>query len=177
MPRAKRAMGIDAVISVLIKFVHPSAHIREKYPNPQSGDRLNGCLVTGKCIKTVCRRDQVVITFKHEEFEDELYAVQRYCMIVEEGPSDSFFSNNETVVQAEVVEDAAGSPDEDTDAVDALITRLANLQTGAEIDAEINHSGIVIENDNDPLPENYQTVPNEECVYEDWGHSGVCHRR
>ena len=42
--------------------------------------------------------DQVVITFKHEEFEDELYAVQRYCMIVEEGPSGSFFSINETVV-------------------------------------------------------------------------------
>ena len=118
-----------------------------------------------------------MIAFKHEEFEDELYVVQRYCMIVEEGPSDSFFSNNETVVEAEVVEEAAGSPDEDTDAVDALITRLANLHTGAEIDAEINHSGVVIENDNDPLPENYQNVTDEECVYEDWGHTGVYHRR
>ena len=34
MPHAKRTMGIDAVVSVLMKFVHPSAHIREKYPNP-----------------------------------------------------------------------------------------------------------------------------------------------
>ena len=28
-----------------------------------------------------------------------------------------------------------------------------------------------------PLPENYHNVTNEECVYEDWGHTGVCHRR
>ena len=75
------------------------------------------------------------------------------------------------------MEEAAGSPDEDTDAIDALISRLANLRTGAEINAEINHSGIVIENDNDPLPENYHNLTNEECVYEDWGHTGVCHRR
>ena len=109
----------------------------------------------------------MVITFKHEEFKDELYAVQRYCMIVEEGPSDSFFSNNETAVEAEVVEEAAGSPDKDTDAVDVLISRLANLQTGAKIDAKINHSSIVIKNDNDPLPENYHNIPNEELM-EEW---------
>ena len=63
MLHAKQMMSIDVILSVLMRFVHPSAHIREKCPNPQSGDRLNGCLVTGKCIKSVCRRDQVVITF------------------------------------------------------------------------------------------------------------------
>ena len=180
MPRAKKTMGINAVVSVLIKFIHPSALIRDKYTNPQSGDRLRDCSVTGKCTKLVSRRDQVVITFTHEDFEGELYAVERYCRVEEEGPSDSFFSINETVVEAQVVEEAVDNTDEASDAVDKLIARLSNLRTGGEIDygdAELNNSGIVVENDNDPLPENYRNVSSEECVYTNWGHSGICHRR
>ena len=69
----------------------------------------------------------MVIIFNHEDFEDELYAVQRNCMIVEEDPSDSFFSNNETVVKTEVVEEVAGSPDKGPDAVKRGIFFLVNV--------------------------------------------------
>ena len=27
------------------------------------------------------------------------------------------------------------------------------------------------------MPENYLDVTEEECVYENWGHSGICHQR
>ncbi len=124
MPRTKKTMGIDAVFTVLIKFIHPSALIRDKYTNPQSGERLIDCSVTGKCTKVVSRRDQVVITFTHDNFEGELYAVKRYCRVEEEGPSDSFFSINETVVEAQVVKEAVDNPDETSDHVDELISRL-----------------------------------------------------
>ena len=115
-----------------------------------------------------------MITFKHDDFEDELYAGQRYCLVVEEDPFDSFFGNIETVVEIEVVEEAAGSPDEGPDAIDSLITiRLANLHAGAKInqDTQLNHSDIVIENHDAPIPKRNRNVTGEECVYDNWGHT------
>ena len=99
-------MGIGAVVHVLMRFVHPSQNIRDKHPNPDKGRRLEGCVVTGKCTKKVSRREQTVITFRCDEFDDvELYAVKRYCRITEEGPAESFFSTHDIVVKAEAVED------------------------------------------------------------------------
>ncbi len=46
-------MGIGAVVHVLTRFVHPSQNIRDKYPNQEKGSRLEGCVVTGKCVKKV----------------------------------------------------------------------------------------------------------------------------
>ena len=84
------------------------------------------------------------------------------------------------MVEAEVVREAVDNPDETPDAVDELIARPSNLRAGGEIDhtnAELNTSDIVVENNNCPLPENYRNVSNEECIYGNWGHSGVYHRR
>ena len=69
--------------------------------------------------------------------------------------------------------------DKGLDAIDDLIARLASLHAGAKIeqDAKLNHSGIVIENDNYPLQENFKNEADEECVNEDRGHTGVCHGR
>ena len=80
-------------------------------------------------------------------FDGELYAVERYCRVEEERPADSFFSINETVVEAQVVEEVVDNPDEASDAVNELIARLSNLRAGGEIyytDAELNNSGIVV---------------------------------
>ena len=59
------------------------------------------------------------------------------------------------------------------------VEQVTNLHVGGKIDiyGELLNCRLVIENDNDPLPENYPTVANEECTYEEWGHSGICHRR
>ena len=63
--------------------------------------------------------------------------------------------------------------------MEELTERMDNLRAGGEIDldAEMLNSGITVDNDNHPLPENYLNVTEEECVYENWGHSGICHQR
>ena len=69
-------MGFGANIFVLKIFFYPSTHVREKYNNIQQGDKLGGCLITGKCTKIVSRTAQVVITFRHDDFKNiVLYAV------------------------------------------------------------------------------------------------------
>lgn len=146
MSQAKKMMDIDAIVSVLIKYVHHSDLIRAKFPNPQSGDWLGGCLMTGKCTKYVCRKGQVAITFRNEDFEKELCAVQRDCRIEEGGlASDLFFSINETVEQLEVTDKAAEVPDETPNGIDKLIAMLATLLAGGEIDcndAKLIHGGM-----------------------------------
>ena len=63
--------------------------------------------------------------------------------------------------------------------MDELTQRMDNLRACGEIDldAEKLNIGITVDNDNHPLPENYLNVAEEECVYENWGHSSICHSR
>lgn len=87
------------------------------------------------------------------EFVEELYAVERYVRIYVEGPSDSFFSNNETVVQAEVPKEPA---EEVPDGIDKLIwspylAYIHAISNKIVDDTELMYSGIVIENNNDPV--------------------------
>ena len=99
-------MGAGAVVKVLLRYIHPSAEIRSKYVNPDKGKRLSGCVVLKKGIKVVNRKDQAVIIFCHEEFENtELYAVSGYVAIEEEAPSTEFFNDEDNSgVDEEAVE-------------------------------------------------------------------------
>ena len=78
MLRAKKrwALRLLSLFSSNLYTLH--SLIRVKLTNSQSGDQLSGCLVTGKCTKLVCRRNQTAITFSHEEFEDELYVKLKF---------------------------------------------------------------------------------------------------
>ena len=88
-------MGASVVISVLSKLIHPSAYIREKYINPVDCHRLNGGVVVRLEMKTINRREQRAVVFRHDDFEGvELYAVQRFCRIETEGHGDHFFDKN-----------------------------------------------------------------------------------
>ena len=87
-------MGISANVHVLMRFVHPSKNIRDRYPSLEKWRRLEGCVGTGKYIKLISRREQTVIMFRCDEFDDEeLYAVESYCRIIEEGPAESFLAH------------------------------------------------------------------------------------
>ena len=188
MPRKKKAMGAGAVVKVLLRYIHPSAEIRAKYANPEKGDRLCGCKVLKKDQKVVNRREQAVIVFYHKEFPlVELYAVTRYVSVEEEGPPEDFFGDDETAVEDEVVQRPnvnveESNHEEDDTPMSAILEQIAGLHVGGEIEAnEFANAGLVVDNDNDPLPENLlpqdNTVNTNACVYEEWGHSGICHRR
>ena len=95
-PRSKRH-GVGASVKVLLKFLHPSELVRNKYPNLQSGQRLEGCTTIRQEVKHINRRDQLSLVVTHNDFHNdegnlhELHAVKRYFTVEEEGDPDLFF--------------------------------------------------------------------------------------
>jgi len=93
MASRKLFLGRHAKISVMARFVHPSAHIRTKFPNLDKNQRLDNCAVLRQEEKFVSRKRQLCIIFSSPDFPDEeLHADQRYCKVTQEGPRDLFFS-------------------------------------------------------------------------------------
>ena len=185
MPRRKKCLGAGAAVKVLLRYIHPSAEIGSKYTNSGKGEQLCGCLVVKKGTRVVNRRQQAVIIFRHDEFDNtELYAVSRYVSIEEEGPASQFFidedKDDDDTGTGNVNDDVV---EEDT-LINEAIRRIDNLRVGSEVDvSDFNNAGLAVDNDNDPLPENLPsrrsatTNTENECTYQDWGHSGICNRR
>ena len=84
-----------------------------------------------------------MITFHCDKFDDEeLYAVERYCKIVEEGPAESFFSTHDIVVEVELVGDDDTVDDVDIAqqaAVDEVTQRIESLRVGGEIELDAGY--------------------------------------
>ena len=115
-------LGVRAKTSCLSKFMHPSEHIRNKFPNPVAGHHFEGCIVVWQEVKYVTKRDQLCVVvwdddFKADNEHIELHSVKQYFQVMEEGNPDLFFDNPGTSVGCE--EDAAPIPL--TEAVDNAI--------------------------------------------------------
>ena len=170
MPRKKKSIGVGANVKVLLCFTHPSAEIRANYTNPSKGERLCDCLFIKKGKKVVSRKEQVVIFFRHDDFPNvDLYAVTRYILIVEEGPSTYYFNDGETDEAVEGEENNGGPEIEEDTSITDVICRINPLRIGGEVERqEFENVGLVV--DNDPLPENTPTEQNNtdnECSYQE----------
>ena len=78
-----RRLGVRAKTSCLSKIMHPSEYIRNKFPNPVAGHRLEGCIVVWQEVKCVTKRDQLCVVVWHDDFKAddehiELHAVKQY---------------------------------------------------------------------------------------------------
>ena len=98
MSPRKKTHGEGGTVSCLIKFLHPSQLIRNKFPNPTSGQRLEGCITVRQEVKRINRKDQLSIVIHHDDFKEadeetfqELYAVKKDFTIQAEGDPDFFF--------------------------------------------------------------------------------------
>lgn len=180
MARTKKtlSMGQDATISIMLRFIHPSVIIRQKYPNHNPTKRLDNTKVLRLEEKKVSRKQQKCVVFTSTDFvyHDgsliELHAVIKNCKVIAEGPTDKFF--NRQGVDEERTEDAEEGPPMPPDVLNADVRRTVT-------DEDVNNiRGVVtIEDDNDPLPENIP-LPNEQTnsvLSDQWGHSGVCYRK
>ena len=56
----KKTHGVGATVSCLIKFLHPSELIRNKFPNPVNGQRLDGCITVRQELKNQQKRPTFV---------------------------------------------------------------------------------------------------------------------
>ena len=182
MARKKKTMGAGAVISVLSKLIHPSEHIREKFINPVDGHRLEGGVVLRLETKSINRRDQRAIVFRHEDFESvELYAVQRFCRIETEGHSDHFFKENSEEGEGEQLQVANLDEMEGEvlpESISELIVNVAGHNYVEAIDVQQIRNYVETDVDNQPLAENLGDVSNDNDVCsKEWGHNNICPRK
>ena len=177
--------GKDAIVSILLKYIHPSEHIRASHPNPGNGQRLDGCSVIRREVKKVRRTDQLCLIVSHEAYPGvELYCVERYAKVTTEGPADYFFDN--VVVNAVVEEEARPGepqeqPQEHVPVLMPAVCRRNFRPDDPDLLTAVEAGAIGIDDDNEPVPENIP-MPNHaqqnECEFSDqWGHEGICFRR
>ena len=166
--------GVGAVVSALIRFIHPSEHIRRIFPNPVAGQRLSDCQTIRQEMKKVSRKDQLVLVVHHDDFKTEdgdfidLYAVKRYWKVHKGGDEDLRFdvaSTNDGGAQGEEMLPLPAAVDDYING--ERVNVVEALQDVVEID-----------DDNEPAPENVpRNNDNNTGVFGEWGHTGFCHRR
>ena len=170
-----RRLGVGAKCSCLSRFVHPSQHIRDIYPNPVSGHHLEGCLTIPQEVKKVSRRDQLCIIVHHDDFKTadgefiKLHAVKRYFKVTEEGDPDLFFDDpGESQGQGEATPDPL--PD--------VVGEVLNGQSEINNTLEALRGIVDIDDDNELAPENVPAPTDDPVGYlsTDWGHNGFCFR-
>ena len=166
--------GVGAVVSALIRFIHPSEHIRRKFPNPVAGQRLSDCQTVRQEMKKVSRKDQLVIVVHHEDFKMEegdfidLYAMKRYWKVHKGGDADLRFDVAPTNDGGEQGDEMLPLPAAVDDYINGeRVNIIEALQEVVEID-----------DDNEPAPENVpRNSDNNTGVFGEWGHTGFCHCR
>ena len=90
---AKLWAGTGAKCDVLLNYIHPTLKVKEEYPNPLDGQRLQKCLLLHQAEKLVNWKAQQCYVFCHNNFLDqELHCVACWCKVVKEGPEDNFFA-------------------------------------------------------------------------------------
>jgi len=143
-------------VRVLLHYIHPSAHIRSKYPNRTRQQRLEGCKILRQEEKLINRKRALEVVFKHESFlHVELYCVNRYAKVTQEGDKEYFFDSvNEGggVAEAAAVEVVNKTPAFVFNNFWADDPQLTNA-----VDAGV----VGIDNNNQPAPENIPGTTNE----------------
>ena len=173
--------GIGAQCSVQVKFLHPSKVVKDKIKNPTAQTRVSGLIALHKEKRSVNKREQAVIVFRHADFEDtELYSVARWVKVTKEGHASQLFLTDK---------DEGGSGDPVVNADDACAAEMTDEMfhtsgNRAEDIARMRALGFDVDDDNDCLPEN---VPSS-LVFEEstttgpineqtWGWDGMDNRK
>ena len=169
--------GVGATVSALIKFIHPSEHIHNKFPNPCAGQRLLDCKTICQEVKSVSRKEQLTLVVHHEDFKIdddiyiELYALKRYWDVHKEGNLDYVFDAQAPTTEEEVNDEQRLLPD----AIGVHLSgEVCTTETIIALRDEVD-----IDDDNEPTPENVpQQNKSEDCPLKtEWGHSGYCYRK
>jgi len=173
MAPQKKMLGKDAIVLVLLKYVHPSEHIRYKYINPLPNQVLQNCRVLCQEVKKIHGRNQLSIVVHHPKFMDgdspiELYATKQWFKIQEEGPVDFFFTQPRATVNVEV-------PEAEEEEMLASILEQAEWGGMLEVQDYLG-MGLTVDDDKEPAPENLPTNTNHgEVAYDGWaGHQTIC---
>jgi hypothetical protein len=182
MPRLALIGGIGASGSAMARFFHPSAKIREKWPQ-NNKCCLFGVLVMGEGIRRVQHKNQMCYLVRIPEIDDStIFHIVKMNFKVLPAPAIPFKSKAPAVhVDPAPVPGKAANPD-----------RIANRNVVPNIEGYSNRDlllgdideqrrqGITVDDDNDPLLENATPAQNEaQRIYESgmWTMPRACCRR
>ena len=179
MPSTKKLQaGVGSIADTLLKYVHPSALIREKYPNPMNSQRLENCLVICREAKEVKHIQQTCIIFHHNEFPDkELHCVERWVKIKKEGDVAQLFDTTRIKTPSVPTEKENGDGDD-------LPPSIFHATGVAEDIAMVRAQGIDVDDNNklatENIPANGDTSTERQAngLYQgqEFGWDGVNHR-
>ena len=148
MPRKSKGkrLGLGATCAPLLKFLHSSDKLAEKFPNVVPGQWLKDCVVQRRGMASRKGKDFNAIFFTSPTLPDvELWCATRYALVRTEGHPSEFFE----------VRAAAGAPpgalppntdDREDDNFEA--------RNRAEDIALIENQGFDVDDDNHPAVEN-----------------------
>ena len=173
--------GKGAKCRVKSRYIHPSQLIRERFANLPNDHELVDCLITGRGDRVVRQKVQKCIILTHADVTDGngaplmMHCVERWVKVTEEGPDQDFFDAAETGAH-----DPLQQEEEHPPAPAVLINAMNSVYTNDEQEMYASLDGIVeLDDDNLPAPENVVVGGGDSnaCVWEDWGHDGICPRK
>jgi hypothetical protein len=176
MPQRAIPGGIGVGGSAMARFFHPSAKIREQWPQNDKR-RLTNVVVMGEGVMRIRNKDQMCYLVRINEINDgTIFHIAKKNFKIDTAPAVPFDSETRLpmapAINASVVNEirAAGRD---------VVSNVGHLSRGAtreEIE-EIRRNGIEVDNDNEPAPEN--TVPPQDAPSIDgtWEKPMYCNRR
>jgi Transposase IS4 len=177
MPRDNKRFGVGANVTVLTRFLHPSAAIRHRHNNRTlpNNHRTNNLIIVRQETKYVRRKEQICFVYQHDDYKEhdnltsiELYSVRKHAKCIQEGPDNLFFDLDEP----EPVEE----PILNQPFVQQFPNEVLNFDREEDNTTILVNNGITVDDDNLPLEGNINTgEPN--TVFNEWGFNGICPRR
>ena len=144
--------GVGAIVLALLRFIHPSEHIRNKFPNVVQGQQLENCATICQEVKKVSRKEQLVLVVHHENFKNpddsyiQLHGIKQYWKVSQECHPDYFFDAIATT-------DENANSQEETLMPEAISEHInGNSHTTETIQALCDE--VDVDDDNEPAPEN-----------------------
>ena len=169
---AKKRRGIGATCSIAKRFLHPRKKVAEcaAYHNKNV---IDGLLISGRGEKKMTGSQlKPAIFFRHPSFEGiVLYCHTRYATVMTEGPEESFFPIPSRSVAATPSlvgpTPVANSPGRESTIATTDLTSVNPSRDAPPIPPDLFHSsntsediaavrnlGFLVDDDNDPAPEN-----------------------
>ena len=196
-------LGIGAKVSILVSRLHPKSLISKAYANYTKTDKAEGLVVVSEGPKSIRQEEKVIIIFHHppkgnlmEEFE--CWAIHCFTHVTEEGNEEDVFtslndggSNNSggvgvTQPNPNITQNPTQHNPEDAQTNETVPTEVVQLFESNSSTQDSDDVNLVwqilpgmVDNDNQPLPENIPTPAKERQdapqFFSTWEHSGDCY--
>ncbi len=170
-PSARLCLGKGARCSCLVKFIWPLKDIAAALVNLEPGRRINDLIALSRDVTTRGRKRFVSIFFQSSTIPSLLHTAEQWVKVEEQGPLDQLWEN---AAPAEAPAATVAINEDGKEIADFVL----NAQNWVEDIALVWDMGFMVNNNNEPAPENVPadgTPPvNGEALLEGqkWGWDG-----